>query len=132
MKPGSRACFTTWGKEENCSVFQIFRQAFRNIGREPVKNDFDRYFALSENLDDLRQMFVDAGFQADDVRIWHQPCNWLFEDGEDYWNGMSLRIPEAERDDAIKNEMKRLFEETKLEMRVFEKCFILVKKPLVE
>ncbi len=80
-------------------------------------------------MDDLRQMFVDAGFQADDVRIWHQPCNWLFEDGEDYWNGMSLRIPEAERDDAIKNEMKKLFEETKLEMRVFEKCFILVKKP---
>ena len=45
---------------------------------------------------------------------------------------MSLRIPEAERDDAIKNEMKRLFEETKLEMKVFEKCFILVKKPLLE
>ena len=63
------------------------------------------------------------------MRIWHQPCNWLFNDGEDYWNGMSLRIPEEGRDDAIKQEMMRLFEETKNEMRVFEKCFILVRKP---
>ena len=25
LKPGARACFTTWGREENMSVFHIFR-----------------------------------------------------------------------------------------------------------
>ena len=42
---------------------------------------------------------------------------------------MSLRIPEQERDDAIKTEMIRLFEESKQDMLVFEKCMVLVKKP---
>ena len=129
LKPGSRACFTTWGKEENCSVWHIFRQAFYNLDREPPVNDFDRYFALSSNIDELRQLFVDVGFQADEVRIWHQPCNWLFENGEDYWNGMCLRIAEEDRDEAIKTEMCRLFEESKSGMLVFEKCFILALKP---
>ena len=25
LKPGARACFTIWGREENCSNFRIFR-----------------------------------------------------------------------------------------------------------
>ena len=33
LKPGSRACFSIWGREENMSVFHIFRQAHLNIGR---------------------------------------------------------------------------------------------------
>ena len=73
-------------------------------------------------------MFVDAGFAADDVRIWFQPCNWLFEDGEDYWRSWCNSVPEGERDEVIRGEMVRLFEEGKNEMKVFEKCFILVKK----
>ena len=33
LKPGARACISTWGREENMSVFRIFRQAHTNIGR---------------------------------------------------------------------------------------------------
>ena len=71
LKPGSRACFTIWGREENAQNFKIFRQAHWNLGRQAPPNDFDRYFALSADFDALRQKFVDAGFVADDVRIWY-------------------------------------------------------------
>lgn len=88
------------------------------MGRELPANakEHDRYFALSADLDALRQMFVDAGFKADDVRIWYQPGNWWYRDGEDYWNNMGSRMPEHMRDDAIKNEMIRLFNEGKNQM----------------
>ena len=43
---------------------------------------------------------------------------------------MKERIPEESRDEALKAEMVRLFEESKTEMRTFEKIFILVRKPL--
>ena len=42
---------------------------------------------------------------------------------------MGPKIPESGRDEAIKAEMIRMFNETKNEMQVFEKCFILVTKP---
>ena len=42
---------------------------------------------------------------------------------------MSLRIPESDRDEAIRAEMIRLFDEDRTKMLVFEKCFILVTKP---
>ena len=71
LKPGSRACFSIWGREENSSNFKIFLQAHRNLGREAPPNEFDRYFAFSADLDALRQKFIDAGFVADDVRIWY-------------------------------------------------------------
>ena len=41
---------------------------------------------------------------------------------------MCLRIPENDRDEAIKSEMIRLFEEGRENMLVFEKTFILVTK----
>lgn len=44
---------------------------------------------------------------------------------------MSLRIPEEDRDDAIKAEMIRLFDESKQSMLVFEKCMVLVQKPML-
>lgn len=71
LKPGARACISTWGHEENMSVFRIFRQAHTNIGRQPPANDFDRYWALTSDLNEFRKMFVDAGFVASDIRIWH-------------------------------------------------------------
>ena len=71
-------------------------------------------------------MFVDAGFT--DVRIWHQPCNWYYANGEDYWNGCSIMVPEEKRDDAIKSEMIRMFEEIKQDMQIFDKVMILVHK----
>ena len=76
-------------------------------------------------------MFAEAGFQADDIRIWHQACNWYFADGNDYYEQfVKERIPEQSQDEALKAEMVRLFEESKTEMRTFEKIFILVRKPL--
>ena len=54
LKPGSRACFTTWGREENMSVFHVFRKAHWNIGRQPPPNDFDRYYALAADFSRLR------------------------------------------------------------------------------
>ena len=41
---------------------------------------------------------------------------------------MQSRIPPAVRDDAMKAEIMRLFDETKHEMRIFEKLFILATK----
>ena len=73
-------------------------------------------------------MFVDAGFASDDVRIWYQPCNWYFANGEDYWNHFKIMVPEGERDEALKTEMTRLFEETKQDMQIFDKVMILVHK----
>jgi len=60
--------------------------------------------------------------------MWHQMGNWFFKDGEDFWEGMKNRTPTNMRDDEMKAEMIRLFEETKPEMRCFEKLFILVSK----
>ena len=33
LKPGARACFTIWGREENSANFRIYRQAHWNLGR---------------------------------------------------------------------------------------------------
>ena len=94
----------------------ILRQAHRNVGREPPATNSakqDRNYALSADFSALRQMFVNEGFAADDVRIWYQPCNWWFRDGQDYWESMSILIPEEGRDEVIKAEMARLFDETR-------------------
>lgn len=74
LKPGSRACFTIWGRPEYSSNFHTYHKARRNLGRsEPAQdpNEYDRYYALSADSDALRQMFIEGGFQADDVRIWY-------------------------------------------------------------
>ena len=71
-------------------------------------------------------MFVDAGFT--DVRIWHQPCNWYYPNGEDYWNHFKYMVPEDQRDETLKLEMIRMFEEIKLDMQIFDKVMILVHK----
>jgi len=128
LKPGSRACFTIWGRPENCLNFFIRRQAFLNLGRDPLPGDDVRYWDLQSDHEALRRMCIEAGFSAADVRIWYQPCNWYFKDGADYWEGMKWRIPEQKQDEALKTESIRLFDEAKLEMRVFEKLFILVHK----
>ena len=60
--------------------------------------------------------------------MWYQAGNWFFKDGADYWDCMKDRVPENMRDDDIRVEMIRLFDEAKAEMRVFEKLFILVSK----
>jgi hypothetical protein len=41
---------------------------------------------------------------------------------------MKYRVPEKMRDEKMREEIIRLFEETKSEMRSFEKLFILVLK----
>ena len=71
-------------------------------------------------------MCTDAGFE--DIRLWYQPCNWYFKDGDDYWENFKQRVPENVRDDALKAEAVRLFDEALSEMRVFEKLVILVHK----
>ena len=74
-------------------------------------------------------MFIEAGFLAEDIRIWYQPCNWWFKNGEDYWHSMKILIPEEGRDEAIQAEIMRLYDEDRTQMLVFEHCFILVNKP---
>ena len=74
-------------------------------------------------------MFIGAGFEAGDIRIWNQPCNWWFKDGEDFWNNMNLLVPEESRDEALRLEVARLFDAERTQMLVFDKCFILVTKP---
>ena len=82
---------------------------------------------MSDDHDGIRKMCLDAGF-SNDIRLWYQPGNWYYKDGADYWEGMKSRIPANMHDDELKNEMIRLFEEVKPEMRIFEKLFILVHK----
>jgi len=104
-------------------------QALKNLGREPRPDaEADaRYYALSNDHEGIKRMCLEAGFTSD-IRLWYQPCNWYYKDGADYWDGMKSRIPAEMHDDAIRNEMIRLFEETKPEMRTFEKLMILVHK----
>ena len=90
LKPGSRACFSIWGREENCLNFSICKQTLANLGGEPT-GDFNRYWALSADQPALKQMFVEAGFS--DVRMWFQAGNWFFKDGADYWDGMKHLVP---------------------------------------
>ena len=45
LKPGSRACFTIWGRPEFCQSLTIRRQAFINLGREAPPREEDRYYA---------------------------------------------------------------------------------------
>ena len=47
LKPGSRACFTVWGREENCLNFTIQSQAFKILGRELPPQEDGRYFSFS-------------------------------------------------------------------------------------
>jgi len=70
LKPGSRACFTIWGRPENCLQFQIRNQAFINLGREPLKGDDVRYWELQGDHDSIKKMCMEAGFSSD-VRIWY-------------------------------------------------------------
>ena len=84
LKAGSLACFTIWGRPENCLIFQIRRQAFINLGREPLPGEDTKYWALQSDHEALKRMCLEAGFSSD-VRIWYQPCNWYFKDGTEYW-----------------------------------------------
>ena len=128
LKPGSRACFAIWGREEYCLIWSIWKQTFANLGKPTAAvADYDRFWALSGDQPALKQMFVEAGFS--DVRMWHQAGNWFLKDGAHFWENIRHVIgPENGRDEAIQAEMTRLFDETKHEMRTFEKLFILVSK----
>lgn len=99
------------------------------MGRDVPFGHQDKYYTMSGNFEQLSQKFSDVGFEASDVRIWYQPCNWYFKDGRDYWDRMKVLICEQNRDEAVREEVIRLFEEERTEMRVFELCFILVTKP---
>ena len=72
-------------------------------------------------------MFETEGFTH--VRIWYQAGNWCYTDGDDYWDCMRHRTPETMRDEALKAEMIRLFnQEAPAGMCIFEKLFILACK----
>ena len=50
------------------------------------------------------------------MRIWYQPGNWWYKDGENYWEDFYRMIPEEGRDEAIRAEMIRQFDESKTSM----------------
>ena len=86
-----------------------------------------RFWELQEDHEVLRRMFLEAGFSTD-IRMWYQQGNWLYKNGDEYWNHHGYAVPDGHPDEAVKNESIRLFEESKAEMRTFEKLYILVHK----
>ena len=125
LKPGSKACFSIWGRDENCQQFMIPRKALANLGRELPPAPYESYFQISKEKDLLRQKFIDAGF-AEDVRMWYQPSNWFWRTSEEFYN----QFCGGKDDPEFKTEVMRLYdEETKLGgMRTFEMLMILVFK----
>lgn len=82
LKPNSRACFTVWGRREMSVNFTVRMIARKNLGLEnlPSASNFD----AGENIDQTRQLFLNAGFA--NVRVWNQPSNFPYFTGEDYVN----------------------------------------------
>lgn len=62
LKPGSAACFSIWGREENTKQFTIPNQALTNLGREVPAGHNASYFAFSKDRVALRALFNQAGF----------------------------------------------------------------------
>lgn len=81
LKPGSRACFSVWGRPERSLNFTILKEAKRRLGRP--ENDLPPMFHISQNIESVKKEFVSAGF-APDLKCWYQPANWMFNDGEDF------------------------------------------------
>jgi len=79
LQKGSRACFTIWGRPENCIQFTILREALGNLGR--AQPPLMPAFAVSADKEGLKQKFLDAGFN--EVKMWYQPANWLYRDGKE-------------------------------------------------
>ena len=132
LKPGSKACFTVWGRRENTIVFTIVEQAKKNLiakGELPAEEEKKEAsnFDLSENIEEYSAFMKETGFN--EVKYWYQPMHVNYRTGEEFvkgWGGAKA-APEV-----LKPEIVRLYDELSGSgsetLRTFECMVILAYK----
>mmetsp|Transcript_17642 Transcript_17642/g.51353 ORF Transcript_17642/g.51353 Transcript_17642/m.51353 type:complete len:321 (-) Transcript_17642:138-1100(-) len=81
LKPGSKACFTVYGRPENCLMSKYEMKALQTLKKEyPSVYDTEKRYKRCNDLEMWKKHFEDANFK---LLMWHQPCNLLFKDGKD-------------------------------------------------
>jgi hypothetical protein len=72
LQANSRACFSVWGHREECKQFSILNEALVNCKQDSFASGKSIWsgtnFAISENSDKTKEMFLEAGFA--DVKMW--------------------------------------------------------------
>ena len=54
MKPGSIACFSVWGRRENCLQFEVMGKVRERLGKEPMPAVARTTFHLSDNWEETK------------------------------------------------------------------------------
>jgi len=71
LKHNSRACYSVWGRPANCLQFEIGTQAEINLGRRRAyKGPVGGPYAISENIESIKEQFILAGFSKD-IKVWY-------------------------------------------------------------
>jgi len=86
------------------------------------------FYKLGNDKEGTKAMFLEAGFN--EVKMWYQPVNWMYRDGEEYVKAFHDEVnPIVKEDMAVRNECIRLFNENcKDSVRTFEVLVILAYK----
>jgi ubiquinone/menaquinone biosynthesis C-methylase UbiE len=98
LKPGSRACFSVWGRQENCLQFQITSMACERLGRPAPEGPPRTNFHLNEKKEEVCAEFLKAGFK--DLKMWYQPSNWLYRNGEEFVKAFLAPRPDTKEEDS--------------------------------
>ena len=53
LKPGSKACFTVWGKPDNCIQFTMMKRALERLGKPAPPKPAHDEFHLSQKQEEL-------------------------------------------------------------------------------
>lgn len=100
LKPGGKAAFSVWGREENCTFFTFLPDILERYGVNTVP---DNYFNF--HLNDAEQLVEDAkdiGFKS--VKTFYLPSHYSIMSGEEMWQLLSTT--------STKKEFERFDEET--------------------
>ena len=126
LQKGSKACYTVWGRPEECIQFTILREALGNLGQtQPPLNSA---FAVGADKEGTKQKFLDAGFN--EVKMWYQASNWLYRDGKELIeNFMPTVAGQYAKNPEVMTEVCRLYDTKYRESNnTFEVLIILAYK----
>ena len=87
LKPGSKACFTVWGRRERCLLFHLEDLAKKSLTKEAVKLEVGSSteksnFDYAEDIAEHEAVFKSVGFTQ--IKHWYQPQNFPYRSGKEF------------------------------------------------
>ena len=87
LKPGSKACFTVWGRRERSLLFTLANLAKKSLNKEAVQLDLGASteksnFDYAEDIAQHEAVFKSVGFTQ--VKYWYQPQNFPYRSGKEF------------------------------------------------